>query len=80
MAEALEQKVYQVVSDVFGVPLAQVNDDLTSDQVPTWDSFNMINLLMVLESELGVSISPEDAKDMMSVRLIVEVLRERGAG
>ena len=75
----LISKVKKAVSDVFGVPLEEVTEDTTSDMVPTWDSFNTINLLMVLESDFHVNLTPDDARDMLSVKLIIELLRERGA-
>lgn len=72
-------KVRKAVSDVLGVPFETITEETTSDHVENWNSFNTINLLMVLESEFGVSLSPQDAKDMVSVKLIVELLKERGA-
>jgi acyl carrier protein len=78
MSEQIVEKVRQAVSDVFGLPVEDVTEETSSDDVETWDSHNMINLLMVLESEFGVKLKASDAKDMLSVKLIVEVLRERG--
>ncbi len=76
---ALQDKVYHAVSDVFGVPFEKVNDSLSASDVSSWDSFNMINLLMVLQTETNVSLSAEDAKDLTSVKQILELLEARGA-
>lgn len=80
MSEALREKVYRAVSDVFGVPIGDIHDGLGADDLAAWDSFNVINLLMVLESETGASLSAEDATGMVSVKHVLELLEERGAG
>jgi acyl carrier protein len=79
-SEAAKDRVYRVVSDVFGVPLESVNDDSSADTIETWDSLTHINLVLSLENEFGVALSPEDAMEMLSVKLIRMILEERGAG
>ena len=43
-----------------------------------WDSVNHLNLVMALESEFGIRLSPEDALAMRSVRAVRALLNERG--
>lgn len=79
MSASLEDRVRRVVSDVFGVPLGRVTATTSRDDVETWDSVNVVNLLMALEGEFGVSISIDEAADLMSVPIIVALLVEKGA-
>ena len=78
MSDVIAEKVRKAVSDVFGVPIDEVSVETTADEVDGWDSFHMINLLMVLESEFGIKLKATDAKKMGSVRSIMDVLEERG--
>lgn len=74
----MKDRIYCIVSDVFGVPKEAVNDDSNPDTIPTWDSLSHINLILSLEAEFGISLSPEDTMEMLSVGLIRIILAERG--
>jgi acyl carrier protein len=71
-------RVAHVVSKVFGIPADQVTNDTSPDNVKLWDSLQHLNLVMALEAEFGISLSPEEAMEMLSVGLIRMALRERG--
>lgn len=71
-------QIYQIVSDVFGVPLQTITSDSSSDTIETWDSMSHINLILAIESEFKVSLSPDEAMDMLTVGLIETILSEHG--
>ena len=77
MTQVTEERVSRVVSDVLGVPRDDINDDSSPDTIRNWDSLSHINLVLSLEAEFSVSLSPEDAMEMLSVRLIRIILAER---
>jgi|TARA_B100001013_G_C24278077_1_gene311706 acyl carrier protein len=76
--ESTEQRVYGILSDVFGIPLDKVNSDTSPDNVPEWDSVSHINIVLSLEAEFGIALTPEDSMEMLSTRLILIILEERG--
>jgi acyl carrier protein len=78
MPKSIEDRVCSVVSDVLGVPREEVNRNTSHDTVENWDSVNIINLMIALESELDVEFDSEDASDLLSVELIIAVLEEKG--
>lgn len=78
MTPATEDRLYRVVSEVFGLPIEEVNDDSSPDTIPNWDSLSHLNLILALEAEFEVSLSPEDVMEMLSVRLIQIILAEHG--
>jgi len=73
------ERLHRVVADVFGVPYEDVSDATSAETVENWDSLTHIDLVVALESEFGVSLSPEEMMAMGSVAAIREVLAERGA-
>jgi acyl carrier protein len=75
----LEERVYKVVSEVLGLPLASVGLKTSYETVPHWDSVNMINLLMAFEAEFEIRMDTTDAARLKSVPEILEVVRKRGA-
>lgn len=60
------------------MPIEAVSEDSSPDTIPSWDSVSHLNLILSLEAEFGVSFSPEDVMEMLSVRLIRVILAERG--
>lgn len=75
---ANNDRLYQTVAEVLGVPFDSLFEETSPDFIPSWDSLNHLNLVMALESEFGVSLSAEDVLDMRNMALIRTVLRGYG--
>jgi len=71
------EKLYGVISDVLGIPVEHINDESSPDNIDKWDSLTHINLIIAIESEFGVSLTPEDTMDMLSVKLIRIILESK---
>ena len=78
MNETIERRVRGVVADIFNLPLEEVDLTTSRDTVEGWDSLNLVNLMMAVESEFGISLDVEDVEDLVSVQLILAVLEEKG--
>lgn len=74
----MPDRVAHVVSKVFAIPVDEVTNDTSPDNVKLWDSLQHLNLVLALEAEFGLSLSPEEAMEMLSVGLIRMTLSERG--
>jgi acyl carrier protein len=68
-----------VISRVFDVARAQVDDDTSNVKLSEWDSMGHVNLILELEAVYGVTLSPGDALEMTDVATIKRILRDRGA-
>lgn len=75
----MKDRVYRVVSQVFGVPLEAISDESSPDSIAAWDSLKHLNLVMTLEEEFGIQLTQTQILEMLTVGLIVEVLKETGA-
>ena len=71
-----DMKLKEVLSNVLGVSIEEINDDSSPDSLDKWDSLSHIKLVMAIESEFEVELSPEDSMDMLSVKLIRMVLED----
>lgn len=69
-------KLKEVMSNVLGTPIDKINDDSSPDNIEKWDSLSHLNLVMAIESEFRVELSPEDSMDMLSLKLIRIILEE----
>jgi acyl carrier protein len=75
---SLRQRLYETLAGVFNVPAEALDDSSSPETIETWDSLNHLNLVMAIETEFGLTLSPEDTLDMRNVALIETILRDRG--
>jgi acyl carrier protein len=69
-------KLNQVISNVLGIPIEDINDNISPDNVEKWDSLSHLNLIMAIEAEFDILLTPEDSMDMLSVKLIRMILSD----
>ena len=74
----MADRVRGLVARVTGAPIEAIDDESGPDTVPGWDSFSHIDLALSLEVEFGVSFTPEELMDLVSVRIIKIVLQDKG--
>jgi len=71
MSEVLSQEDEKKLTDIFRTLFDDqslvLRDDLTAPQVPGWDSFNHINLVMQIEEEFGFRFSTEEISSLKDV-------------
>ena len=53
-------------------------EDLSIDNVPGWDSMAHVGLILALQKEFAISVSPADAIELTSVKNIIQYLVNRG--
>jgi acyl carrier protein len=78
MSEATADRVGRIVADVFGIDAKTVSLETSADDVETWDSFNIAILVLALEAEFQITLSPDEASELSSVRAIVATLAGKG--
>ncbi len=72
--------VQQIMADVFGVEMEDIKIDSTPDTIDSWDSLRLLNLVLALEQEFGLEISPEQLQHLLSVQKILQALNEAAMG
>jgi acyl carrier protein len=71
------EKLKQVVSDILAVDIDNIDENSSSDNIDQWDSLSHIRLVMAIEVEFKVKLTPDDMMDMLSVKLIKMILEEK---
>jgi len=75
---SVEERTRTLVAEVFGLPVEQVTLETSQQTIEDWDSLNVLNVLMAIEGEFDVTVSPEEVASFVSVEKILEVLRTKG--
>ncbi len=68
----MESQVKEIIARVLNVPLERITDDLSSGDIPEWDSVGNLAIISTIEQELELEFPLEDLFDLTSVRSLVE--------
>lgn len=67
-----------IFREVFDQDDLTLRPDLSAKDVPGWDSFNHINLIVALEEAYNLTFDTEEIAGMANVGDLVAVLRAKG--
>ncbi|MFQ5801456.1 MAG: acyl carrier protein [Candidatus Methylomirabilales bacterium] len=75
-ADRLMEKLIQIFVKIFDLGPEEISDAMSVNTVDGWDSLKHLILILAIEEEFGVSLSPEEVEAMISVDLIKAVLND----
>jgi acyl carrier protein len=74
----MNKKLAELLAEVFGLRVTDIQPDLHKSEVGTWDSLKQMDLVMSLEREYGIVLDIPDILRMISVAEIMAVLKDKG--
>ena len=74
----MSNKLYDILSRVFSIPIEQISDDSGPENIERWDSFNALVLIDELESEFSIQFTISEVTDVYTVCDIKRHLRTHG--
>ncbi|MGR3177148.1 MAG: acyl carrier protein [Candidatus Anammoxibacter sp.] len=77
MSKEVLENIIELVADVVGVPVDDINAQSSPDNIKSWDSINHLNLMLALEETFQKKISPEEIEQMTSVKHIYRLIKEK---
>ncbi len=76
----MESRVKEIIAQVLNVDPGRITDELSSGDIPEWDSVGNLAIISTIEQELDVEFPLEVLFDLTSVKAIVdEVIQLKGA-
>lgn len=75
----MEEKLRQIMSQIFKVPIEEISEDASPDTIENWDSLQHMNLVLALEEAFHITFSSEEITEILSYKLIVRRLKKHGA-
>ncbi len=76
----ISTRVRSIAADVFEVEPSTVSDASTPDDIETWDSLALLNLMVALEDEFSITLPPDDVAEAPTLGHIVALVAARVAG
>jgi len=74
----ISEKLYNIISKVFSVPISEINDESNPETIESWDSFNGLILVDELESNFNVKFLVSEIIDVKNVKDIKRHLKNHG--
>ena len=74
----MPEKLYEIVSKVFSVPISEINDESSPETIESWDSFRGLVLVDEIESNFNVKFSISEIIDVKNVKDIKRHLDNHG--
>ncbi len=71
-------KLLDLISEVFKISQADLEDELTPEDIEDWDSISHMELMAKFEDEWGVTFDVEELVEMETIGLIKEALIRHG--
>jgi len=75
----LAQRLNKIFCDVFDDDDLVITDTMTADDVDNWDSLTHITLVVAVEKEFGVRLSPAEVGKLEDVGAMLTLLEARVA-
>lgn len=72
----VKEKIKIIMSAVFEVPIEEITEESSSDNIESWDSLKHLNLILALEEEFEITIPDEEVGNLFNYKLIELVVNE----
>jgi len=69
-----EDKIKKIFAEAFEIPEEEVHDDIAYNSYQPWDSLKHLQLVSMLEEELGIELEMDDIIDMSSYKKVREIV------
>lgn len=74
----MTDRLATVFSEVLKIPADQIEDGLTPETSGAWDSLAMVNLILAVETEFGISCDLDELLSFTSVGRVRDLIRGKG--
>ena len=70
----MEKRLKNIMANVFGVQVEEINEMTSVDNCEEWDSFQHMSLLVAIEEEFGLILDDEEVLRMQDFNSIINIL------
>ena len=76
MKNNIEDRIKNVMSIVFNVPVSVIDENASPDSIESWDSLKHMNLIIALEEEFNIKIPDVEVANILTYKLILYIINE----
>jgi acyl carrier protein len=75
----LNEKLVEIVAELFELDPAAVDDALTPEDVELWDSMNHLRLVSAVEEEFQIKLSMREIESIRSLATLRALIEQRAS-
>ena len=72
------QHLKSIIAEILGVPEDHIKAGAGMDSIDLWDSFAVVNMVVSIEQETGLSVSPDELENFTTFDGILQLLASKG--
>ena len=80
LSVADEAKLTEIFRTLFDDPSLMLRDNLTAPQVPGWDSFKQIDIILAVEEKYRIKLNTRELDSLQNVGDLVRVITAKTGG
>ena len=73
----MNEKLVEIVAELFDLDPAAVDDALTPEDVELWDSMNHLRLVSAVEEEFQIKLSMQEIESIHSLAVLRALVEQR---
>lgn len=77
--QILTDKVRSLLAGIFRISFDEVPPDMAFGDIPQWDSFGHMEVMINLEEQYGVEITTETISELVNIPMICAYLEKKGS-
>jgi acyl carrier protein len=77
MNDNIENRIKNVVGAALSVPIDDINENSSADNIGNWDSLKQINLVLALEEEFQIEFSDDEIMNMNQYSKIANAIKKK---
>ena len=77
MRDDIEQKIKQIMADIFHLDPKQIDEETAMDNTEAWDSANHISLVLALEDEFSITFDVAEIETMTTFSDVIQAVAVR---
>jgi len=74
----MTSRLKSMIEAVFDEDFESVETAGTFSEIESWDSLNYIRLVVAIQAEFGIELTPQEIQQIKSIPAIREILKARG--
>lgn len=73
----MENKLIEVMSIVFDVPLDAINENTSPDNLEKWDSLSQLQLIIAIEDTFSIKLEDKDIEKFSDFKSIKQIINKK---
>ena len=77
MDNNIKHRIKNIMSAVFEIPVHEIDENSSPDNIESWDSLKHMNLIIALEEEFEIEFTDDEILETMNYALIESIIIEK---